>query len=72
MPVIRIIEGPGVNLPHNWQGFQSQPNDETELATLLSYELVGNALKNKVVVTAGGSLQCDIVLCTKPLLTWKR
>ena len=66
MPIRRVIENKFVPLPHDWDSFLSDPKNKADLANFLSRELITLAPNEKCVVTGGGLLQVDDVLCNMP------
>lgn len=53
-PIRRVIEGPNVPLPANWDNFMALPENKADLCRFLSEQLIAQAPTTKTVVAAGG------------------
>ncbi len=60
----RVIEGPLVPLPSNWQAFLVLGDNKADLARFLSEELITMAPEHKVIVVSGGFKEEEEVRCS--------
>lgn len=62
----RVIEHADVPLPHDWDGFLSDPENKQDLSDFLSHQFIENAPNDVTAVAAGGLLYDEeSVLCNK-------
>lgn len=66
-PIRRLVEGPDVPLPANWNNFLALPENKADLAKFLSEELSKSNPLGKELVVAGGYSNEEEVRSTNPL-----